>query len=87
MGSRVSPLRPRDLLPEVGAQQSPLVDCLGDTHIRLDSEHLVCMSATFDAAATENEPGARWRMPTRKKPNCTACLQVVTVCTPWVPRS
>ena len=66
--------------PKPGA----LVDAIGDTHVALNSEHLVCHSATSDAADTEYDDTLRWLKPTRREPSCAACAQVINACRKWV---
>ena len=58
-----------------------LVFVAGKVHLVLDSENLICHSATSDAASSENDPSLRWKATKRKKVSCEDCLTIVQIVT------
>ena len=61
-----------------------LVACGGSVHIVLDGEHLVCKSATNDAAESENDADMLWTATASRQPTCPACLHVLGACRAWI---
>ena len=67
------------LEPEADFRSGDIV-LMGGTHHLVDcSEHLLCKSATFDAAGSENAPELRWRLPKAKRVTCPVCLGIIAL--------
>lgn len=52
----------------------------GVVHLALDSEHLLCMTATFDAADTEGDEKLRWHPTTSTTVTCELCAGIIALC-------
>jgi len=52
----------------------------GQIHVVLDSEHVLCHTATFDAADSEEDESLRWWPTTKTVVTCEACARIVMLC-------
>lgn len=52
----------------------------GVVHLALDGEHLVCMSATYDAADSEKDEALRWFPTPSTTVTCDICAKVIRLC-------
>lgn len=81
------PQRMSSPLESVHAGRGGLVRCLGDVHVVLDSENLLCGKATFDAGESENDPDAVWRSAAGlRTPTCAECVTIIKLCAPFARR-
>lgn len=52
----------------------------GCVHLQLDSEHLLCGIATFDAADSEHDEALRWHPTPTKRVTCDVCAGIIRLC-------
>lgn len=52
----------------------------GAIHLAIDGEHLLCNTATFDAADSEGDEDLRWHETTEKIVSCTDCIALILLC-------
>lgn len=56
------------------------VEVDGRVHLTQDSEHLLCNTATFDAADTEDDESLRWKPTKAKAVTCEPCIAIIQLC-------
>jgi hypothetical protein len=52
----------------------------GATHLCLDSEHVLCHTATSDAADSEGDESLRWHETTKQYVTCHECSDIILLC-------
>lgn len=52
----------------------------GKVHLALNTEHLVCHSATSDAADSEGDESLRWHSTKRTTVTCPDCAEIIRLC-------
>lgn len=50
------------------------------THLVLDGEHVLCHTATSDAADTEKDESVRWHATEVKVVTCPRCVDIIRLC-------
>lgn len=57
-----------------------LVKIDGFIHLVLDSEHVLCHTATSDAADSEGDEALRWLATTATAVTCPQCASIIRLC-------
>lgn len=64
----------------VPAPKRNFVEIGGRVHLALDSEHVLCHDATFDAHLSEGDSSMEWHVTKSRIVTCSECITIVQLC-------